>query len=201
VIKRLVLVGVCGAFSCVANVGAQVLPEATTVSTSSQPSAAVEQADNRVARDARRFGVGVQGGVGIDPEIIDFGAHATFGPVFKPNLAFRPGLEIGAGEVTTFLGVNLDFIYELRGNSTNEEWLPYVGVGPTFGLSHRGFAVDADDIDHVDVDDVDGTPTSGWWPAITSNPLLHGQGAGRFQSGLCRRDSYLASGPADLSGP
>ena len=72
------------------------------------PVFAQQNADDRLRRDARRFGVGVVGGVGLDPELIDVGAHATFGPVFKPDLLFRPGLEIGAGEVTTFLGVNLE---------------------------------------------------------------------------------------------
>ena len=28
------------------------------------------------------------------------------------------------------------------------DWLPYVGAGPTFGLSHRGFSTD--ETDHVD---------------------------------------------------
>jgi len=155
VIKRLLVVGLCGAISAVADAHAQALvPEAAAVAESPQNSAAAAQ----VEHDVRRFGVGVQGGVGLDPEIIDFGAHATFSGVFKPNLAFRPGLEIGAGEVTTFLGVNLDFVYELAGNRTNEGWLPYVGAGPTFGLSHRGFGVDAGDLDHVDqLDPVDGT--------------------------------------------
>ena len=97
----------------------------------------------------------MQGGVGIDPELIDFGAHATVGRVFKPNLAFRPGLEFGAGEVTTFLGINLDFVYAFPGNSTEEGWVPYVGAGPTFGLSHRGFDLDDGDLDDGDLDDDD----------------------------------------------
>jgi hypothetical protein len=91
--------------------------------------------------------VGVQGGIGIDPEIIDFGVHGTFGPIFKQNLAFRPGLEVGVGEVTTFLGINLDFLYAFPGNETNAGWFPYVGAGPTFGLSHRGFETDIEDLD------------------------------------------------------
>jgi hypothetical protein len=111
---------------------------------------AYAQAAETAQREARRFGVGVQGGVGIDPELIDFGVHGTFGGVIKPNLSFRPALEVGAGEVTTFLGINLDFLYAFPGNSTEEGWVPYVGAGPTFGLSHRGFGIDDDDIDDVD---------------------------------------------------
>lgn len=107
----------------------------------------VQQAGDRISREARRFGVGVQGGVGIDPELIDLGVHATFGPVFKPTLVFRPALEVGAGEITTFLGINLDFIYSFPGNRTDEGWIPYVGAGPTFGLSHRDLNLDDEDID------------------------------------------------------
>ena len=51
-------------------------------------------------RTARRLRFGVQGGVGLDPEIIDVGAQALFGPVFSPNVLVRSGLEIGFGEVT-----------------------------------------------------------------------------------------------------
>jgi hypothetical protein len=114
-----------------------------------------QDAQDRAEREARRFGVGVVGGVGLDPEIIAVGAHATFGPVFKPDLLFRPGVEIGAGEVTTTLAINLDFLYSFRGDRDQPRWTPYVGTGPTFGLSHRGFSTD--DTDHVDTDDEDTT--------------------------------------------
>lgn len=120
---------------------------------SAQPVA--QDAQDRVAREARRFGAGVVGGVGLDPEIIAVGAHVTFGPVFKPDLLFRPGLEVGAGEVTTTLAINLDFLYSFRGDRDQPRWTPYVGAGPTFGLSHRGFSTD--ETDHVDTDD-DTTP-------------------------------------------
>lgn len=125
-----------------------------TVLSMATPAFAQQNTADRARSEARRFGVGVVGGVGLDPELIDVGAHATFGPVFKPDLLFRPGLEIGAGEVTTFLGINLDFVYSFRGDRDNANWLPYVGAGPTFGLSHRGFSTD--EVDHVD----DGSDTS-----------------------------------------
>jgi hypothetical protein len=103
-----------------------------------------------IEREARRLRVGIQGGVGLDPEILDVGVHAAFGPVFSPNLGFRPGLEIGVGEVTTFFGINLDVLYTLPGFSGETRWIPYVGAGPTFGLSHRGF--ETEEGDHVDID-------------------------------------------------
>lgn len=103
-----------------------------------------QPAAQNARQEARRWGIGVHGGVGIDPEIIDVGAHGTIGPIFNPNLSFRPGLEIGAGEVTTFLGINLDVVYAFPGAGTSD-WYPYLGAGPTFGLSHRGFSTDDED--------------------------------------------------------
>lgn len=111
---------------------------------------AAQQTANDAERAARRFGGGVQGGVGLDPEIIDFGAHATFGPIFRPTLQFRPGVEVGLGEVTTLFGFNLDVIYTIPGFTSDTRWLPYVGAGPNFGLSHRGF--ETEEVDHVDTD-------------------------------------------------
>lgn len=113
--------------------------------------AAAQQSATDAERAARRFGAGVQGGVGLDPEIIDFGAHATFGPIFRPTLQFRPGVEVGLGEVTTMLGFNLDVVYTVPGFTSDTPWLPYVGAGPSFGLSHRGF--ETEDVENVDTDD------------------------------------------------
>ena len=102
---------------------------------------------------ARRFGAGVQGGIGLDPEIIDFGAHATFGPIFRPNVQLRPGIEVGLGEITTLFGINVDVLYTFPGYTSDTRWIPYVGAGPNFSLSHRGF--ETEEGDHVDVDGTD----------------------------------------------
>ena len=113
-----------------------------------QPGSAGQQVADDAERTARRFRVGVEGGVGLDPQILDVGAHATFGPVFRPNLQFRPGVEIAGGEITTVFGINLDVLYNVPGFSRDARWMPYVGAGPSFGLSHRGF--ETDEIEHVD---------------------------------------------------
>jgi hypothetical protein len=101
--------------------------------------AKAQDAEDAVERTVKRFGIGVEAGVGLDPELIDFGAHATFGPIFKPNVQFRPGIEFGVGEVTTTFGINLDVLYTLPGATRQTRWTPYVGAGPNFALSHRGF--------------------------------------------------------------
>jgi hypothetical protein len=112
--------------------------------------AAAQQAENAVERAVERFRIGVFGGIGVDPELIEFGGQATFGPVFNRNVAFRPGVEFGLGELTTMFVINLDVLYTLPGATSQTQWLPYVGAGPNFGLSHRGF--ETDDADNVDTD-------------------------------------------------
>jgi len=101
--------------------------------------APARQAEATVERTVKRFRVGVQAGVSLDPELIDFGAHATFGPLFSPNIEFRPGIEFGLGELTTLFGINLDVLYTLPGATRQTRWTPYIGAGPNFSLSHRGF--------------------------------------------------------------
>ena len=108
----------------------------------------VQRAEDAVERAVDRFRIGVEGGVSLDPELVIFGAHATFGPLFNEGVEFRPGVEAGIGEVTTFLGINLDVLYLFPGSTTQTRWRPYIGAGPTFGLSHRGF--ETDDADNVD---------------------------------------------------
>ena len=108
---------------------------------------AAQRAEANVESAVKRFGVGVQGGIGLDPEIIDFGAHATFGPVFKRNLQVRPGIEFGLGEITTLFGINVEAVYTIPGFTSDTRWIPYVGAGPNFSLSHRGF--ETEEGDHV----------------------------------------------------
>ena len=119
----------------------------------------VQRAEASVERQVKKWAIGAQGGVGLDPEIVDVGVHATIGPIFSRNLTFRPVLELGAGEVTTILGINLDFLYTFPGYTRDTPWIPYIGGGPNFGLSHQGFATeDSDNVDaEVNGQDVDET--------------------------------------------
>jgi hypothetical protein len=130
-------------------VASEPAPGAATTAIANQQSnvpAQVRQVEDDIERAARRFGLGVQAGVGIDPELIMFGAHGTFGPIFRRGIDFRPGIEFGLGEVTTMFAINLDVLYTLPGSVAGERWAPYVGVGPNFALSHVGFdSADEDD--------------------------------------------------------
>ena len=112
--------------------------------------AEVKQAEDDIERAVRRFRFGVEGGVGLDPELIAFGAHVAFGPLFRDNIELRPGLAFGVGELTTTFGIDLDVLYVLPGTTGRTAWRPYVGVGPNFGLSHRG--LDDEDIDEENDD-------------------------------------------------
>jgi|SoiMethySBSTD1v2_1073268.scaffolds.fasta_scaffold00186_58 hypothetical protein len=91
-----------------------------------------------IERAVKRFRVGVEGGIGLDPEMIMIGAHGSFGPFFHRNVSFRPGFEFGFGEVTTEFAVNLEVLFRMN-DGAPRRWTPYFGVGPNFGLSHRGF--------------------------------------------------------------
>src|SRR4029450_10018511 len=104
---------------------------------------AMRQAEQESERAARRVPAGGAGGIGLDPESIMFGAHGTFGPLLRRRIDFRPGIELGVGEVTTVLGINLDVLYALPG-TVAARWTPYVGAGPNFALSHRGFETGED---------------------------------------------------------
>ena len=119
--------------------------------------AGARQAEDAVERAARRFRIGAEGGIGLDPELIMFGAHGALGPLFRRNVEFRPGVEFGIGEVTTTFGVNLDVLYTLPGGARSGGWTPYVGAGPNFALSHRGFESDDsdDDRNRFDFSDTD----------------------------------------------
>lgn len=114
--------------------------------------AGTRQAEQEIERTVRRYRIGAEGGVGLDPELIMLGVHGAFGGFFRDNIEFRPGIELGLGEVTTLLSINLDVFYVFPGVSRQTRWAPYAGVGPAFGLSHRGF--ETDDDDNVDVDGV-----------------------------------------------
>jgi hypothetical protein len=99
----------------------------------------VRRLESQIERQARRYRAGVQVGAALDPELISLDGFATFGPFFTRNTYFRPNVEFAFGEVTTLFGIHLDGIYTLPGITRSIRWAPYVGAGPTFSFSHRGF--------------------------------------------------------------
>ena len=65
-------------------------------------------------------------------------------------------MEVGLGEVTTFVGINLDVLYVLPGATGTTRWTPYIGAGPTFGLSNRSF--ETDELEHLNIAPIGGHP-------------------------------------------
>jgi len=104
----------------------------------------VRRLERQIERQARRYRAGVQVGAALDPELVSLDVFSTLGPFFSRNAYFRPNLEFAWGEVTTLFGVHLDGIYTLPGVTRSMRWAPYVGTGPTFSFSHRGFEGEED---------------------------------------------------------
>lgn len=121
---------------------AQPRTETTARSEDAIP-ASVRQVERQIARNVRRYRAGVRAGVGLDPELVSLGVHATLGPIFSRRLLFRPNVEFAYGELTTLFAVNLEGIYRLSQTMPRTSWSPYAGGGPTLGFSHRGFSTPA----------------------------------------------------------
>ena len=119
----------------------------TTAAAQANPNAPAGQAQSATEDFVERFRIGVTGGVGLDPELIVFGAHGAFAPIFHPRVEFRPGIDFGIGEVTTTFGINLDVLYSFPGSTGR--WRPYFGAGPNFALSHQSFDFEDDDVDDL----------------------------------------------------
>jgi hypothetical protein len=92
-----------------------------------------------IDRETRNVVFGARGGLGMDPEVLIIGAHARMGPIFHPNVQFRPSAEFGFGEVTKFFGVNADVSYRLPLTPRWSSWSTYLAGGPAFGFSQQNF--------------------------------------------------------------
>ena len=98
----------------------------------------VQETENSIIREARRWRLGVRGGVALNPELIFFGVHSQMGPIFTPRLFFRPNAEFAWGEVTDLIALNLEAVYRLA-KPVRGKWYPYVGGGPALTFIHQNF--------------------------------------------------------------
>jgi hypothetical protein len=96
----------------------------------------VREAESAIQRDARKFHLGFQGGVALNPELVDIGVHAKFGPFFTKNVQFRPSIDFSFGEITKLFALNADFLYSLSPSPGARRSL-YFGVGPQFNFAER----------------------------------------------------------------
>ena len=99
----------------------------------------VGRVERDIERSARHYQIGLSAGVGLDPELILIGATGQFGPIFLPDLYFRPGVEFGWGEVTTMVSLNPEVVYRLPLTARTGAWTLYVGGGPGFNFTHESF--------------------------------------------------------------
>jgi len=99
----------------------------------------VRRMERNIEREARRFQLGIRGGVALDPELVLIGLQSQVGPFFSPDLYFRPNVEFAYGEVTALFGLNLEAIYRLPINSRRGRWAAYFGAGPGFNFIHQSF--------------------------------------------------------------
>jgi hypothetical protein len=98
----------------------------------------VTRLQTEIERQARRFRIGLDAGVALDPELISINAFTTFTPFLQRGIMVRPNVELAFGEVTTLIGLNVEGLYMLPGLRRSIRWAPYVGAGPNFTFSHRG---------------------------------------------------------------
>ena len=98
--------------------------------------ASVRNAESGIERDARKFHFGFQGGFAMNPELLDIGIHAKFGPFFSKNFQFRPSVDFAFGEISKLFALNGDFIYNIGGDRGARQFF-YFGAGPQFNFTER----------------------------------------------------------------
>jgi hypothetical protein len=110
-----------------------------TSSQTAPPPKAVRDLEQSIKSDARRWRVGVRAGAALDPELFMFGVHTQIGPIFNPNVFFRPNAEFAFGEITDLIALNLEAIYRLPITARGKTWSAYLGAGPALTFLHQNF--------------------------------------------------------------
>ncbi len=77
-------------------------------------------------------GVGIRGGLSVDPDQFYVGVHLDAGPLVD-RLWFRPNVEIGLGDHQTLFAFNAELAYWF---STHSPWRVYAGGGPALNIYH-----------------------------------------------------------------
>jgi hypothetical protein len=99
----------------------------------------VRSLEEDIKRQTKRFHIGARAGMALDPELVMFGAQAQFGPFFTNDVAVVPSLELGFGELTTLVDINIDIQYRLPVTQQTGKWGLFVGGGPGFNFSKQSF--------------------------------------------------------------
>lgn len=103
----------------------------------------VKHVEKKISREARRWRMGVQAGMALDPELAMFGVHSQMGPVFSRNVFFRPNADFEWGEITDMVALNLEGVYRFPTTVRRGNWAPYAGAGPALNFIHQSFQTKA----------------------------------------------------------
>jgi len=76
---------------------------------------------------AAQYEFGVRAGVSGGPDQFYFGGHIETPPLVD-HVRFRPNVEIGLGDDTTLVAINIEFVY--RAALSRPGWDVYAGGGP-----------------------------------------------------------------------
>lgn len=87
-------------------------------------------------------GVGVRGGVSVDPDQFYVGGHFESDELIE-RLHFRPNLEVGFGDDVTTVGVNIEAIYKIPLRNHRDTAF-YGGGGPAITIYDPEGSADSD---------------------------------------------------------
>jgi hypothetical protein len=120
--------------------GQQPNPNAPATAAEEPVPQSVRQLESQIKRQTKAWHIGARAGLAIDPELVMFGAQGKIGPFFDSNVSVVPSLELGFGEVTTLVALNLDVQYRLPVTEQSQKWGVFIGLGPAFNFSKRSFS-------------------------------------------------------------
>lgn len=85
---------------------------------------------------AQQLKYGVRAGVSAEPQQFFFGGHVETRPLLE-RLTFKPSAEIGIGDGTTLIALNVEFAYRIP--IERQPFALYIGAGPAANIySIRG---------------------------------------------------------------
>lgn len=99
----------------------------------------VQEVENDIKRESRRWRLGVRAGAAFNPELFLFGVQSQMGPIFHPRVVFRPNAEFAFGEVTDLIALNLEAAYRFPASFQRKNWTPYLGAGPALIFIHQNY--------------------------------------------------------------
>jgi len=99
----------------------------------------VQNIENEIRREGRRWDLGVRAGAAFDPELFLFGIQSRMGPILHSRVFFRPNAEFAFGEVTDLIALNFEGVYQFSGRKHVGTWAPYAGAGPAMVFIHQSY--------------------------------------------------------------